>query len=188
MAVRRAPATLCPISSPLSPSLTFLFWILFLPPFFFSLCFVIPMLYLLCQRNPTPLPLPFLSSRAAPFRLNRLIFLFQPSLHSQIFMQLHFYTITFRNACSALYTLFFPLIPRLETIPSNSFLDQSFIHVCRFIRQTGRKAAGYYQDRCCKILAPCIFLRHPVRILRTVSPVDYPRLPFNPQSIPKLPR
>lgn len=84
--------------------------------------------------------------------------------------------------------LFFPLIPRLETIPSNFFLDQSFIHVCRFIRQTGRKAAGYYQDRCCKILAPCIFLRHPVRILRTVSPVDYPRLPFNPQSIPKLPR
>lgn len=126
MAVRRAPATLCPISSPLSPSLTFLFWILFLPPFFFSLCFVIPMLYLLCQRNPTPLPLPFLSSRAAPFRLNRLIFLFQPSLHSQIFIQLHFYTITFRNACSALYSL----LPSDSAVRNDSleFLPRPVVH------------------------------------------------------------
>lgn len=126
MAVRRAPATLCPISSPLSPSLTFLFWILFLPPFFFSLCFVIPMLYLLCQRNPTPLPLPFLSSRAAPFRLNRLIFLFQPSLRSQIFIQLHFYTITFRNARSALYS---PL-PSDSAVRNDSleFLPRPVVH------------------------------------------------------------
>lgn len=36
MAVRRAPATLCPISSPLSPSLTSLFWILFFCSLSFS--------------------------------------------------------------------------------------------------------------------------------------------------------
>lgn len=48
MAVRRAPATLCPISSPLSPSLTSLFWIRRSPscsPFFLSfassyLCYI----------------------------------------------------------------------------------------------------------------------------------------------------
>lgn len=162
MAVRRAPATLCPISSPLSPSLTFLFWILFLPPFFFSLCFVIPMLYLLCQRNPTPLPLafPLFARRAVPPKPTDIsISTFVALSNFRTTTLLHNYV---PQRLLRPILLFFPLIPRLGTIPSNSFLDQSFIHVCRFIRQTGRKAAGYYQDRCCKILAPCIFPRHPV--------------------------
>lgn len=67
-----------------------------------------------------------LSSRAAPFRLNRLIFLFQPSLHSQIFIQLHFYTITFRNACSALYSL----LPSDSAVRNDSleFLPRPVVH------------------------------------------------------------
>lgn len=67
----------------------------FLRPSFFSLCFVIPMLYLLCQRNPTPLPLLFLSSRAVQPRLADIsISTFVALLN---FTLLHFYAITFRD-------------------------------------------------------------------------------------------
>lgn len=123
----------------------------------------------------------------ASFRLDRLIFLFQPSLLFRIFTLLHFYAITFRNYAAAPYT--FP--PSDSAVANDSLeflLDQSFIHVCRFIRQTGRKAAGYYQDRCCKIFTPAssAVRRHSVRILRTVSSVHYSRLPFNPPD-PQLP-
>lgn len=162
----------------LRPSFEFSFCSLSFSPFASSyLCYT----YFV---NETPLLFRFFSSLRTPFRLDRLIFLFQPSLLSRIFTLLHFYTITFRNVAPP-YT--FP--PSDSAVANDSLefrLDQSFIHVCRFIRQTGRKAVGYYQDRYCKILVPASSLRrHPaVRILRTVSPVDYPRLPFNPQPIP----
>lgn len=154
----------------------------FLRPSFFSLCFVIPMLYLLCQRNPTPLPFLFLSSRAVqPRPADISISTFVALLN---FTLLHFYAITFRDVCSALE--FFSLCDSAVANDSLEFL-RPFIHVCQFIRQTGWKAVGYYQDRCYEILAPASsVLRHPVRILRAVSPVDYPRHPFNPQPYPQL--
>jgi len=77
--------------------------------------------------NETPLLFRFFSSLRAPFRLDRLIFLFQPSLLSRIFTLLHFYTITFRNA-APLY--FFSLSDFAVANDSLEFLlDQSFIHV-----------------------------------------------------------
>lgn len=152
MTVRRAPATLCPISSPLSPSLTFLFWILFLPPSFFSFCFVISMLYLLCQRNLTPLPLLFLSSRAVQPRPTDISISTFVALSS--FTSLHFYAITFREV-APFYTFSAPSLPPLQIfsrVPS-----RLIVHVCRFIRQTDEKAASYYQNRNVAKSCACIF-------------------------------
>lgn len=131
------------------------------PSFFFSLCFVIPMLYLLCQRNPTPLPLLFLSSRAVQPRLTDISISTFVALSN---FTLHFYPITFREV-APLYIFSLPLIPPLQfSLNSLEFhLDQSFIYVCQFIIQTeaNGKAAGYYQNRCCKIPAPAFSIaRH----------------------------
>jgi len=67
-------------------------------------CFVIPMLHLLCQRNRSPRS-SLVSFSLFAFRLDRLIFLFQPSLLSRIFTLPRFSAITFRNAAFSPYTL-----------------------------------------------------------------------------------
>lgn len=155
MAVRRAPATRCPISSPLSPSLTSLFSTLFLPsavlspqplPFFLFL----PLLrHALVVRTLSTKPR---SPRQAPFSFPSChqdrIFLFQSWLPSRIFP--HFSAImSATSACRSYYMLSLPPMSRgckfpclLLNLPPRSVVH---VHVCRFIRQTRRKAgSGYY--------------------------------------------
>lgn len=137
MAVRRAPATLCPISSPLSPSLTFLFWTLFLLPFFFSLCFVIPMLYLLCQRNPTPLPLLFHSSHAVPPRPTDIsISTFVALLNFHIATLLRNYV---PQRCSALYFSFLSDSAVANDPSNSSSISRSFTFVGLLGKRVGKQ-------------------------------------------------
>lgn len=155
MAVRRAPATRCPISSPLSPSLTSLFSTLFfLPstvlspqplPFFLFL----PLLrHTLVVRTSSTKPR---SPRQAPFSFPSChqdrIFLFQSWLPSRIFP--HFSAImSATSACRSYYMLSLPPMSRLQVsllAPESSPRSVVHVHVCRFIRQTRRKAgSGYY--------------------------------------------
>lgn len=177
MAVRRAPATLCPISSPLSPSLTSLFWILFLLPFFFSHALLLRHTYVTLTLSTKPCSrsssVPFsLSSRAVPPR-DRLIFLFQPSLLSRIFTLPRFSAITFRNAVSPL-VLSLPMISRLQTIPSNTTsTSRSFTFVGLLDKRVG-KSGGLLSRPTPRNPRPCICDTAAVfAVLRTVSPVDY---------------
>lgn len=158
MAVRRAPATLCPISSPLSPSLTSLFWILFLLPFVFSLCFVISTLYLLCQRSSTPFRFPpslFLSLRSlfVSFFFSR-----APPRSTDISITTIFARRLFSNFRITILSTA-SNIPRvsLSTFPPSDFTlvndSAKFLFgrrqgsARRFIGQTTRRTASYYRDR-----------------------------------------
>lgn len=112
---------------------------------FFSLCFVIPWLYVLCQRNPAPLAkLLFPLHRATKIEY----FYFSPWLPSRIFP--HFSAImSATSACRSYYMLSLPPMSRLQVslLAPESVSPRSVVHVhvCRFIRQTRRKAgSGYY--------------------------------------------
>lgn len=142
MAVRRAPATRCPISSPLSPSLTSLFSTLFLPS------------------SPLPSPFPFLSllrhtrvtytlSTKPCSSLATLLFRFSlvschqdTNISISAFVALTTFSALFHDyVSSSLY--FWPLrnlrclTTILSLITSESF-PRSLARVCRFIRQARR--------------------------------------------------
>lgn len=174
MAVRRAPATLCPISSPLSPSLTSLFLTLFFFPFFFlsrsSASSYLRYTYFV---NETVLlaPLPL---RSTDISISTFVIL------SRIFTLPRFSAITFRNAASfppppsPRHSL--PMIPRLQTIPSNTFsTSRSFMFV-GLLDKRGGKSGGLLSRPTPRNPRPCICDTAAVSVLRTVSPVDYLRL------------
>lgn len=109
------------------------------------------------------------------FCLDRLIFLFQPSLLSRIFTLPRFSAITFRNAASP-PILSLPMIPRLQTMPPNtSSTSRSFTFVGLLDKQVG-KSGGLLSSSTPRNPRPCICDTTPVFVLRTVSPVDYLRL------------
>lgn len=150
----------------------------FLLPFFFSLCFVIPMLYLLCQRNPAPFSLLFLSSRAvqpSPTDISISTFVALSN-----FTLLHFYAITFRDV-APLYT--FSLSDSAVANDSLEFLPvQPFIQLR--LSANGSESSGLLSRSLLQNPRSLHLRYYPVRTLRTVSPVDYPRLPFNPHPYP----
>lgn len=122
MAVRRAPATrVAPFHLRFHPLLRRSFRLSFhpspssssssssLPLFFSSLCFVIPVLRILCQRNHPASLAPFSRFSRASCLQDR-IFLFQPSLPSEIFS--HFCRDYVSTRYSTLPVLSLPSIPR----------------------------------------------------------------------------
>lgn len=156
MAVCRAPATRCPISSPFSPSLTSLFSTLFLhspalflhpPPSPVSFLFL-PLLrhtrvvHILCQLKP-PASLATLLSRffpsVVPSRLNISISAFVALSLSL----LHFSAFFTRLHPTLLLVLSLPPISRgcnfLCSVPESPPQSSVHVRVCRFIRQTRRK-------------------------------------------------
>lgn len=111
---------------------------LFAPLLFLSRSFASS--YLCYTLSTKPFSSSLVSFSLVAFRLYRLIFLFQSSLLSRIFTLPRFSAITFRNAAFSPSILsLLPVIPRLQNDSLECLLDESFVHVCRFIRQTGRK-------------------------------------------------
>lgn len=194
MAVRRAPATLCPISSPLSPSLTSLFWILLLLPFVLSLCcFVISTRYLLCQRSPAPFPLlqplpfflPFLvfsSRRSPPGPTDISITTFVANLLEFS----HYHTSPHGDVSTAANAAFLTSLrfPTLVNDSAEFLLDRWFVRVRRFIERTARgKQRVIIKTDAAKFSPRVSGMTPRVRVPRTVSPTDYFRSPLLPHLI-----
>lgn len=140
--------------------------------------------------NETPLLFRFFSSLRAPFRLET-DWYFYFNLRCSLEFS-HYYTFTqLRFATLLRSILVLPLISRLQTIPSNfsSISSRSFMFVGLLGKRIGKQRV-IIKTIAAKFSPLCIFDRaaNSVRILRTVSSVRYPRLSFNPQSDPQLPR
>lgn len=91
---------------------------------------------------------------------------------SRIFTLPRFSAITFRNAASSppyFLPLWFRGCKRFSRIS-----PRRVVHVCRFIRQTGRKERVIIKTP--RDPRPCIYDTAAVSVLRTVSLVDYLRL------------
>lgn len=149
MAVRRAPATLCPISSPLSPSLTPLFSTLFLLPFFFSHALLPRHTYVTLTLSTKPFS-------SLLFRLDRLIFLFQPSLLSLEFS--HYRAFPQLRSATLLLPLhiFFPYDSAVANDSLEYLLDESFTFVGLLDKRVGKNGL---LSRRRETLAPAFTIR-----------------------------
>lgn len=182
MAVRRAPATRCPISSPLSPSLTSLFSTLFLPSAVLSpqplpVFLFLPLLHHTLVRTLSTKPR---SPRQAPFSFPSChqdrIFLFQSWLPSRIFP--HFSAIMSATSACRSYAFAPSNVPRLQVslLAPESPLDRSFAFT--FVGLLGKRDGK--RDRVTISNSMPQNLRSPsaspilTAISRTVPPVDYP--------------
>lgn len=158
MAVRRAPATLCPISSPLSPSLTSLFWILFLLPFFFSHALLLRHTYVTLTLSTKPfssLLFRFFFSLRVPLRSTDI------SISTFVALSNFHITALFRNYVPQRCFLppYFPSLwfRSCKTIPSNiSSTSRSFTFVGLLDKRVG-KSGGLLSRRTPRNPRPCIY-------------------------------